>query len=221
MASLRSRLEKSQTLASAVGWLLTFYLRLCQRTIKWEHVGVDALKEELQDGPVVVVLWHGRSLMGPIHWPVEAGQLSTLYADSVIGRVAGSVQRQAGLRPMPFHERNSNLVVSRTVMKRAKEGVSIGLTGDGPLGPALQVKDAPLQWARAVQRPVWVYAFGTSRGRELGSWDSMWLPSPFGRGRIVFERLPIDIPRKAEEMEPVREAITAALNSATEKARTF
>ena len=63
----------------------------------------------------------------------------------------------------------SNLAASRVILRRVREGVSIGMTGDGPLGPShIAVKDPPLDWARVMKRPVYAYAFATKRHRISG-----------------------------------------------------
>jgi len=198
--TLRDRIEHSKILAWCLAWLAGGYLTLCQRTTRWEYTGLDDLKSDLADGPVLLLMWHGRSLLGPVHWPVEAGPLSSLYDASPIGRVSGALQRRRGLQPMEMSNKMSNLAASRVVLRRVRAGVSIGMTGDGPLGPALAVKDAPLEWARVMKRPVYGYAFATRRHRILGSWDNMMLPLPFTTGRVVFARFDAEVVGKMDEV---------------------
>ena len=195
----RKRIQNSRRLA----WLLAAgvgaYLGLCQRTTRWDVQGLDQLKADLRDGPVLLLMWHGRSLMGPIHWPVETAPLSSLFDASPIGRVSGALQRRRGLHPMEMSDNTSNLAASRKVLRRVREGVSIGMTGDGPLGPALVLKDAPLEWARVMKRPVYAYAFATKRHRILKTWDDMMFPLPFTKGRVVFKRFDGDVTQKMDE----------------------
>lgn len=214
MASLRNRLENSRMLAAILARLVGSYLRFVNWSVRWEIEGLDELRADLAEGPVLLVMWHGRSLMGPVHWPVRDGQLTSLFASSAIGRVSGAMQRQFGLMPMEMRDGASNVANSRAILKRVRDGVSIGMTGDGPLGPALVVQDAPLDWARAMGRPVWGYAFETSGGRHLKTWDSMWVPSPFGTGRVVFKRWDVEVPRKVEgnALEPLREGLKDLLD---------
>ena len=193
--SLRKRIEQSEFLAALLGGLAGRYLAFCNRTTKWHIEGLEELQETLAEGPVLLVMWHSRSIMGALHWPVADGPLSSLYDSSPIGRVSGALQRRVGLQPMEMSRKLSNRAASRTILKRVKEGVSIGMTGDGPLGPALALKDAPLDWARATGMPVFAYAFATTKGRRLKSWDQMLLPHPYGRGACVFRRYPGVIPR--------------------------
>jgi lysophospholipid acyltransferase (LPLAT)-like uncharacterized protein len=165
-------------------------------------------------------MWHERSIMGALHWPVGDGPLSSLFDASPIGRVSGALQRRVGLQPMEMSRKSSNRAASRTVLKRLQEGVSIGMTGDGPLGPPMQVKDAPLEWARATGVPVFCYAFATTRGRRLNSWDRMLLPYPFGRGAIVFARFEGDIPRRPadDNREALREDLRLFMDETTARA---
>tara|TARA_R110002051_G_scaffold324964_1_gene424819 strand:+ start:1205 stop:1879 length:675 start_codon:yes stop_codon:yes gene_type:complete len=218
--TFRQRIEHSRFLAWLLAGLAGAYLSLCQRTTRWEYRGLEALKADLADGPVLLLMWHGRSLMGPVHWPVDAGPLSSLFDASPIGRVSGALQRRRGLQPMEMSDKMSNLAASRVILKRVREGVSIGMTGDGPLGPALAVKDAPLDWARVMKRPVYGYAFATKRHRILASWDKMMLPLPFTRGAVVFACITVDLPRQPtlEQLEATRDRFKMALDAMNAKA---
>jgi hypothetical protein len=218
--SLRRRIEKSELLASALAACAGAYLSFCNRTTKWQIEGLDELKLALAEGPVLLVMWHSRSVMGALHWPVDTAPLSSLYDKSPIGRVSGALQRRVGLQPMEMSRKLSNRAASRTVLRRAKEGVSIGMTGDGPLGPALLVKDAPLEWARATGLPVFCYAFSTSRSHRLSSWDQMMVPKPFGKGALVFQRAGQQASRKmtTDEIETLRANLQQALTDAAHRA---
>ncbi len=198
---LRKRIEKSNTLSAVIAALVGAYLGLCQRTIRWEGAGQEELAAALAQGPVLLITWHGRLLMAPYHWPLAQGQLSSLHDTSPIARAVGALHRRLGLYPMEMSKKQSNLAASRTVLRRVKSGVSIGIAADGPTGPALEMKDAPLEWARTTGLPVFGYAFATSRGKALRTWDRMLLPLPFTRGSYVFARFPGSIPRKLHDQE--------------------
>lgn len=223
MPSLRKRIERSQRLATAVGSVMGWYIRLCLATGRWRAEGGDALQADLQDGAVLAICWHGRLLMIGPHWPKAAGSLSCLHDTSPIARAAGALQAHFGLDPFEMSARRSNLSASREVMKRARAGTSIGVTADGPKGPGFAVKDAPLEWARTLQRPIYVYAFAARWTWRLQTWDKMAIPLPFGGGAHVFARVDTQVPRKAdaEVLEQARQAIQAALDAATARAETL
>ena len=196
--TIRHRIENSSILAWLLAAVAGSYLALCNRTTTWEVRGEDNLRLALADGPILLLMWHERSLMGAVHWPVDARQLSSLYASSPIGRVSGALQRRLGLMPMEMSNKQSNLGASRVILRRVREGGCIGMTGDGPLGPIGVVKNAPLEWARSTNMPIFAYAFSTKRHKRLDSWDHMMLPLPFTSGGKVFVRLDLALERKSD-----------------------
>ncbi len=214
MHPLRRRLERSDTLAALLGGLAAGYVRLCQRTIRWETAGFDALSVALAEGPVIVVMWHSRLLLAP----VQVGALApftTLRDPSPAGRLSAAMQTRLGMRPIEMAARGSNVGASRHVLRQLREGVSVGLTGDGPKGPARRLKLAPLDWARVSGAPVFLYAFSCTRQKRLNAWDAMLLPRPFGRGHAAVARWDADVPRRADAdtMERLRGDLEAALTA--------
>lgn len=213
--TLRQRVDRSPLLARTSARIIGAYLTLCNRTTKWESEGLEELKTALQDGPVLVLIWHQRTLMASYHWPIKEGPITTLHSTSPIARVAGALQQLHGMQSMEMSPDTSNLAASRKVLRKFREGISIGMTGDGPLGPDHVLKTAPLEWAQRGPMRVWGYGFGTEKHRKLDSWDKMVLPRPFTRGRYIFA--PFDYPLTtkptAEEAELALAAMTEFLNN--------
>lgn len=185
---LRRRIEQSKALAWLIAMIIGNYLWLCNKTTRWQIMGRDQLDADLAHGPVLVITWHARSIMGSLHWPDDLAPLASLHDSSPIGRASGRMQKRFGLNPIEMSDKMSNRAASREILRRIKAGMSIALTGDGPLGPVDVVKDAPLEWARVMQCPVYSYAYATKRNRKLETWDRMMLPLPFTRGTAVFEK---------------------------------
>ncbi len=199
--SLRKRIEQSQTLAAGVAAVAGWYLARSKKRTDWTSEGLDDLHAALSQGPVLLVMWHSRCLMAAEHWPIPDGPLSSLYNSSPVGRLAGALHRRVGLQPMQMSAKRSNRSASLKVLRRVKEGISIGMTGDGPTGPALQVQPAVLEWARVTGLPIFAYAFSTARQKRMSSWDRMLVPKPGGRGGFVFRRFDGRIPRKMDAAE--------------------
>ena len=218
--SLRRRIEKSEWLLALIARLVGRYLDLCNQRIHWKTEGLDELQAALKEGPVLLVLWHSRSVMGAIHWPVKDGQLSSLHDTSPIARLTGAIQRRSGLLPIQMSGKRSNRSASRVVLKRVKEGVSIGITGDGPVGPAHELKDPPLEWARATGMPVFCYAYSLDNGRRLDSWDRMLFPRLSGNGAYVYWRFDRTADRKmeADEIETLRADLRKFMQDTTARA---
>ena len=211
---LRARLEQSGFLIGVTAALIAAYLRLCRATTRWERRGLDDLRAALAQGPVIVVFWHDVAMMAPSHWPAGCGPLTSLRDTSPAGRVSGAVQERFGLMPMAMEARTSNRAASRAVLKRVAEGVSIGLTGDGPKGPVRVMKDATLDWTRVTGCPLFLFAALPRRHRRLATWDRLILPLPLTAGLAVYRRWDVDPPRKAspEVLAELQAKLTADLD---------
>ena len=227
--SLARRIRTSPLVVSAgiglAARLIAGWIRFCQVTSRWEVTGLDDADAAMAEGPIVAIIWHECSLMAPAHWPRKNGQVTTLSDPSPIGRVSATVQGRLGMASIGVPAGGGAVAATREVLRRLKDGVSVGLTGDGPVGPARVLNAAPLDWARAAGVPVFTYAYAMSRQRRLKTWDRMILPMPFSRGAVVYRRVLDPLPRRmaAEDMAAARarlaEAMTAALAEAEGRVR--
>ncbi|SHI07006.1 lysophospholipid acyltransferase family protein [Marivita hallyeonensis] len=208
--SLRRRIEKSAAFSGIPGRLVTRYLALCDRRIRWQVEGRDDLLAALAEGPVLLMMWHSRMVMGARHWPDDTAPASSLHHRSPLGRISGVMQHKEGMTPFEMSAKRSNLVASRQVLRRFQDGISIVMTGDGPVGPAHQLQDAALDWACRLEAPIFAYAFSATRGYRAKSWDRLLLPYPTGQGAKVFARYTGSRPANREELRaPLTDFLTA------------
>lgn len=199
---------------------LAGYLLLCKSTIRWQSRGLPELNDALRDGPVILIVWHSRLMLGPVHWPGRVAKATTLCTTNRDGRIAAGVHRWFHLHPYGMSKDTTNKAASRAVLKRLRSGHSLLLTADGPRGPARVLQNAPLEWIRATDCPVFVYASSVRRQKRLPGWDSLLFPFPFSRGAFTFQRWPVKVSRKpsAAEWESYHGALTAALDAALSEA---
>lgn len=217
---LRRRIENSDFLAAVLSWLLAGYLRLCFATIRWTVQGQDALARDLADGPVILVLWHSRLLIGPSAWPSDLAKLFTLRDPSPAGRLSSETQARLGMAPIKMRPESSNFAASRQVLRVIRNGHSLGMTADGPLGPDRRAKQAPLEWARATGRPVYLFAWSARRTIRLKTWDRLMIPVPFSRGVYIHQRWPVAISPKltAQQYSDLRKDLSRHLDAVTSQA---
>ncbi len=212
--NLRRKLENSDLLAAALSSLLAGYLRLCFATTRWDRSGVDGLIQDLRDGPVILVLWHGRLMIGPSSWPTEVADLYTLRDPSPAGRLSSETQTRLGMRPVKMHPKASNMTASRRVLRLIRDGNSLALTADGPEGPAREAKQAAVEWARATGRPVYLFAWSAKRALRLKTWDRLMIPLPFTHGAYGYRRWQAKIPKRPnpEDYKNLRRDLSDALD---------
>jgi lysophospholipid acyltransferase (LPLAT)-like uncharacterized protein len=212
--TFRRRIEQSEGLAWFLGGIVALWLRFCHATTRWERQGDEDLIAALREGPVIVILWHESVMMGPPLWLKAFGKGAILRDTSPAGRLSGGVQRHFGMIPFEMAATAAGITVLRDVLRLVKSGVSLGITADGPKGPARVVKDAPLDWIKATGLPVFTFAYAMSHSRRASTWDRMQVALPFGRGMCIFRKWQGEVPRRADAatMAAVRAHIARALD---------
>lgn len=214
--SFRRRIEQSDVLARFLGRLLASYLRLCRATGRWRIDGLDQMRADLAQGPVVYLFWHGRLMMAPIGWPAADHAIAAPRDPSPAGRLSAATQSYLGTNAVEVRARDGGVAVLRQVLGLIRGGSSLGLSGDGPKGPDRRVKNAVIDWARATGRPVWLFAWSSRRAPRLRTWDRLMLPLPFAGGAMVYRRWEGTIPKrpKREDYRRIRAELGAALDGA-------
>jgi len=217
--NLRKRIRKSKTLEGFLSSVLAGYVRLCLATGKWQANGLDDLERALKDGPVILVMWHGRLMLSGPHWPKQWCRIKPIHDTAPAGRLAGATMRKFGLEPIAVSSKKSNITVTRAVLREISNGLSVGLAVDGPEGPARKSKPAPIGWARATSCPVFAYAWSSRRAFRLGSWDRLLMPVPFASGTYTFKRWDMDVPRglDAQAYEKLTENLGQFLDQVSEE----
>lgn len=218
--SLRGWLNGQPWAPRLLGIPLGWWLRFCAISSRWHRHGEAEIEAALRDGPIVLALWHERIALSGQHWRAEWGPISALHTTRFAGRVAGAAQELLGTRPIAMSSHAGNLAASREVLRRLKDGGSVGIAADGSSGPPRDLKDAALEWARSTGRPVFVYAFAMRGQRRLGTWDRMVMPRPFSRGVAIWRRWDREVPRRADAatLEALRRDLAAALDAVAEEA---
>ncbi|MFV2003261.1 MAG: lysophospholipid acyltransferase family protein [Paracoccaceae bacterium] len=221
--SLRKKIETSQAPTEFLARIFAGYLRLCLRTVRWKVIGEQDLHEDLRAGPVIMVTWHARLMLAPPCWPHDKAVVSTLRDPSPAGNLSAATQSRLGVRTILMSATQSNFAASRRILKNLRAGNSLGLTLDGPRGPARVAKQAAIEWARASGCPVYLFAWSGRPAIRLKTWDRTMLPLPFARGTYAFRRWNIDIPRKLNEADyaRLRHELGAQLDALTREVDTL
>lgn len=219
--SLRKKIADSPAVNRAVEGLIAAYIRFAYRTSRWRRVGFEPMEDSLRQGkPVIVVLWHQRLIMAQYLFDVRLGPICTLTSAARAGRMAGQIQVRAGFDTIPMGSYQRHVALSREVLRRIKDGSSVGIAADGPRGPARVCSSVPIVWARSSGCRVFTVAFAQKKTLELPTWDRQMLPLPFSRGVLMCEEWTDPVPRKPseEEAEALRLSLEQALNKVTDAA---
>ncbi len=208
------RSERGQNLVTG---LAAAYMRFVFRTTRWTVHGAGPVDALVAAGdPFIVCFWHQRLFQiaplwarrTPFHMMISSHRDGRMISKTVahfgIDTIPGSSTRggASALRGMVDTLRGRNLVV--------------GITPDGPRGPARKAAPGTAAIAMMAKVPVALVAYST-RGRFVGSWDRMLLPYPFGRGVALWDVL-AEPPRGKADLAAFSETIERRLDALCDEA---
>jgi lysophospholipid acyltransferase (LPLAT)-like uncharacterized protein len=194
-------------------WLVALYIRVVYRTNRWTIGGGDIPQRLRRDGRgFILAFWHGRLLMIPMAWQ-RLAPMHMLISAHRDGRIIADAVSHFGVDSIAGSSRRGGTAAMRTMLKRLEAGDCVGITPDGPRGPAMCASTGIVNLARLAGAPVVPIAFATSRRRVLRSWDRFHLALPFGRGVFLWGE-PIEIARDldASGIEQSRRLVESRMN---------
>jgi len=206
------RFLRSDALLRIACWMTHCYIRFVYLTSRWSVEGSDWTSRLTREGRTFIgAFWHGRLLMMPLAWHGLAPfhMLISAHRD---GRIIAGAMTYFGIETIAGSTNRGGSSALREILKRLKEGGCVGITPDGPRGPAMTVSIGIVNIARLAGVPIVPVTYATSRRRELASWDRFHLALPFGRGVFLFGE-PIEIDAELDEagLEDVRCLIEARM----------
>ncbi|MGC6484292.1 MAG: lysophospholipid acyltransferase family protein [Candidatus Puniceispirillales bacterium] len=193
-------------------------LRLQLASIRWQtrdEGGLAYLRKA--DSPVIIVNWHCRLLAIPA---MLGRRFPTAYiiSPSKDGRLISGTVAPLGVETIWGSRSKGAVGGYREMRRRLKQGGHVGITPDGPRGPARKAADGAIALARASRVVIIPVAWSTSRMKRLDTWDRLAIPGWFSRG-IQCWGAPFDLPDEAEtdrltlELEDRINAITASADA--------
>jgi lysophospholipid acyltransferase (LPLAT)-like uncharacterized protein len=182
MAERVKRLLRSEPMRRFFCWLIHLYIRLVYATSRWTVEGAD-LPQRLraQGRPFILAFWHGRLLMIPMAWQ-RLAPMHMLISGHRDGRIIADAVRYFGVDSIAGSSNQGGTAALRAMVRHVRAGDCVGITPDGPNGPAMHATSGIVAAARIARAPVIPITYATSRRRILGSWDRFHLPFPGSRG---------------------------------------
>lgn len=207
-----------------IGRTIGLYMLFVGVTTRWTRVNQGAVEPFWRRGGRTVIgcIWHGRFPL--IHKMWRFGRDYTpakmLISRSREGGIVAHTSRTVGaevIRGSAPKSRYSKggFEAMRAMARHIQGGGVVAMTPDGPKGPRMHAKKAPVQLAKLAQAPLLAVTWATSNRVVFEkSWDHFVFPLPFGKGALVWGN-PIDPPgpdASDAEIEAVRAALEAELN---------
>ncbi len=199
--------------------LAAWYIWLVHATGRWTTLGGEAVEALWDRGePFIAGCWHGRLLMMAPAWRrgVPAAVLVSRHRD---GELVGGTVAHFGVDTVRGSSSKGGAHALLGMLHALKDGVSVGITPDGPRGPRMRARDGVVTVAQMSGRPIVPVSYAASRRIVLGTWDRFVVPLPFARGVYIWGE-PIRVAREADgpEIERARLFVEEQLNRLTAEA---
>ncbi len=212
-------LVRSEGLRRLLCWVIQLYIRFVYRTNRWSVEGGDIpLRLRQQGQPFILAFWHGRLLMIPMAWQ-RLAPMHMLISAHRDGRIIADAVTYFGVNSIAGSTRRGGMAALRVMLKQLAAGDCVGITPDGPRGPAMRASAGIVNAARIAKVPIVPVTFATSARFVLSTWDRFQLALPFGRGVFVWGD-PITVEPQLDEaaVENARLLVENRMNALAEEA---
>lgn len=212
MANAKERLS-----GNALYWLA----QLTYRTGRYQVQGLEHLVESQAAGPVILVAWHGMTMMlaGFFLGQYDVSRLVLIVPDDWRGATLSVWARKLGAQPFPMNLKGDSSMASARrlaqLVRQVRNGRDCYITPDGPDGPAYVIKPGVAYVAQksgATLLPLGAYS---RTGYRLNRWDRYVVPYPYSRITLVMGP-PLRV--ESGEYTAVLQPLTDALHRATMQA---
>ena len=213
---------KSPAWAKAIGRVGSIVLWFVLKSIRWKVIdngGLEAVRG--QDQAVIFVNWHCRLLAIPA---MLGRRYPTAYiiSESYDGQLISRTVAPFGIETIWGSRSKAALTGYREMRRRLKGGGHVGITPDGPRGPARMAAMGAIALARTSGATVIPLAWSTHRIKRLNTWDRLAIPGFFSQGVQLWGE-PVQLPLEAtpEAEEKARLCLEDALNTLTAEADAY
>jgi hypothetical protein len=179
-------------------WFIHLYIRLVYATSRWTIEGADVPRRLRDAGrPFILAFWHGRLLMIPMAWQ-RLAPMHMLISGHRDGRIIADAVRYFDVDSIVGSSNQGGTGALRAMVRYLRDGDCVGITPDGPNGPAMRATSGIVAAAKISRTPVIPITYATSRRRILRSWDRFHLALPWSRGIYLWGE-PITVPEDLGE----------------------
>ena len=154
------KIIRNTLIKSFLSWLISVYLKLCYHTSIWlikDNQNIAKLIEANKS--FIVCFWHGRLLMTPFCWNYEK-KFFMLISGHPDGQIISKAVSYFGIKTIVGSSFNNKFKSLKSILKEIKSNNIIGITPDGPRGPAEKVKDGMISLSLLSKTPIIPLSFG-------------------------------------------------------------
>lgn len=203
-------------LRALLPFLVYSYVSLIGLSTRWGTVNGGSRERLRQRGQrFIYAFWHQRQVF--FTWTHRDDASSVLVSRSKDGDIIADTMRLSRIHALRGSSSRGGVAAARELVSVLSSGRDVGVTPDGPRGPARRVKEGVLRVAQLSGCPILPLTNALSHRLELAkAWDRFHVPLPFGRGVVVYGE-PIWV-RPDDALEAKAAELAAELDRITEQA---
>lgn len=220
------RVAQSDLAGRLASFFISLYIRFVDLTTRWEYVGRANADPFIKDKRgFLVAFWHQRLLMSALLKKQTDQRVFMLISTHRDGEIIANAVKALGIDfirgsaadPRKKFKEKGGATAIAEMTATLERGDIVGVTPDGPRGPARKAQAGIVKMAQLSGAPIIPVAYSTSRGKFVGTWDSFLLAAPFSRGCFAASE-PIWVAADAspEAVEEARLRVEGALNAITD-----
>ena len=180
---------------------------------------LTTVRGEIRDGlkaknlRFIYAFWHQRQVY--FTWAHRGVGAAVLVSRSKDGEMIAETMRLSRIGAVRGSSSRGGAAAARQLMEVLQSGLDIGITPDGPKGPAREVKDGAIFLAQKLGVPIVPITNALSNKLEIKkAWDRFQVPLPFGRAVVAYgEPIEVgpndDLSAKTAELKAALDRITA------------
>jgi lysophospholipid acyltransferase (LPLAT)-like uncharacterized protein len=172
----------------AAVWPVAVVIRLWWTTLRVSIPAGDLKVVSQQGEPTIFILWHNRLFMAAdVVRRYRGGHpLYSLISASNDGAWLAALFGALDLRAVRGSSSRKGREAANDLLEVLRQGCDIGITPDGPRGPAYEMKPGALVVARRSRSRVVLAGMDFESSWRLSSWDGFHIPRPFSRIHMRF-----------------------------------
>ena len=179
-----------QTLLSLIG---SIYVLTVYKTSKINLKNRKKIENLLErNESFIYSFWHDQLLMCPLTWQSNSN-IKVLISKHRDGDIIAQLISNLGFEAIRGSTHKTNkiknkggLLSARKMIKSLKNGISIGISPDGPKGPRHKVSEGILSISRLSKSVILPVGIGFKKKWVLNTWDKFIIPKPFNEITVIW-----------------------------------
>src|ERR1700724_2714816 len=148
------RIVRSDRLRRLLCWVIQLYIRFVYLTNRWSIEGGEIPRQLRASGRAfILAFWHGRLLMIPMAWQ-RLAPMHMLISAHRDGRIIADAVTYFGVNSIAGSTHQGGTGALRAMIRHVKDGDCVGITPDGPNGPAMRATSGIVIAAKISRAPI-------------------------------------------------------------------